>query len=678
MDLIDLKVAAVHAAAVSIHTAAMAETGDTKKKLLAQAEEIQGYASLMRSVEVYAQEQHDLAFVYKGQAAFFQATGMLATKFHDKKAAQLKHEISLIQGLTDTEKKLYEETKQFKNEQAKLKPTMDAYAKSFALTGVMADAYYKNRIAQINEEIKQMKKKHLELDYELEMKLKLQALDRSKEAPVVAKHEAVFEKTGKMTEYLIKIKFKYETQDYEKDIKAHLDAVIAGDATEEDFKKYKIQRERQYQAEIINIGRQSIQGQLDVAQKAFDATGIASTKFKNLSIANMQLQKAAAITLYPEMADEINTTFRKMARDMVFKWEAPKLADWEKVYSKTGAMTNEFYDMRKKRINADYEDMAARLGESAELQEAYMRTLMELNIQKLESSDTVHDGIAAGFLRMYEQVEPLSKQIADDWIAGMGAMEQASKSLFFDVMEGNWENLESAAINVLDSIRDMFNEIVWDMIKSWTTSKLTEIIGKKLMDKIGGKDKTKEIAAQTAAITAQTAVLGVQSGVVAALTAEYWLLAMAMAACGMGGGGLGNNLEGGTGLGNLTSAQNAGSAFQHGGTIDELILGVGQKTGKRYSFGEHGTEEYVIPKDKMSDIKFQHGTRDDLILGAKYENTPKDMAKLSQIPPTINNTQSNTIEINIPVSVEGNNRLAGRIRTDVEDLVKEIMQEELR
>jgi len=375
----------------------------------------------------------------------------------------------------------------------------------------------------------------------------------------------------------------------------------------------------------------------------------------------------------PKMVEQ---NYKEMVEKLKDKLIQPMLDQWQKYYDATGKMSDMHVAMENRNLTRQYEHMAKVLRDQEAAYEWLIEKANEAAVKRLEAEETLTAGMQAAWYRLYEEQETLSKMISDIWVKGAHNVEEAWKETFFDTINGEWDNFEEHAVNILTSIRDTLNEMLYAMIKDWAKAKFGDWF-KKLI----GFDREKaaqDTLKQTTAIAAQNTVLGTQVGIVGTLTASYWALSMAMAACGMGGG---SSMVRGVDTGGVHGWGGLEQGFQHGGKIDELIYGVGQRTGKTYSFGEHGTKEYVIPEKKFADISFQYGTKlEERLSGRKSENTSTDIAKLSQLAPNINNTlqQTNTIEINVPVSVEGNNKLAGKIRSEVESLIKDIMREEMR
>jgi len=371
----------------------------------------------------------------------------------------------------------------------------------------------------------------------------------------------------------------------------------------------------------------------------------------------------------------VEENYKEMVESFKDKLIQPILDEWTKYYDATGKMSEQYIAIENRNLHRQYERMVEILGNKAAAWEWYVSQVNLQHAKELESHDSLADGIVAGWIRMEEAAEPLSKRISEIWQSGISDMESAWKDTFFDTINGEWDNYLDHVTNILTALRDMLNNMLYEMVKDWL--KQTAVF-KKISGMFGDKeDRAKKIMAETAATTKQNVVLGTQIGIVNTLTSSYWALAMAMAACNMGSG---SKMIGGVDTGGIYGWGGLEQGFQHGGKIEELILGIGQRTGKRYSFGEHGVKEYVIP-EKKADIMFQHGTKNDLILGRRHENTPQDIRKLSQLSPSIQVNapqQSNQIEISVPVSVEGNNKLAGKIRSEVEALIKDIMQEEMR
>ena len=243
--------------------------------------------------------------------------------------------------------------------------------------------------------------------------------------------------------------------------------------------------------------------------------------------------------------------------------------------------------------------------------------------------------------------------------------------------------------------------MVLDMVKSWAQAQFKEVVGEKLADKILGgkkKDPAKEKTAEAAATVKLATAESARALAIGEVTAALWLQYAAQVAVNTVTSGL--SLGGGMNTGapsHIGAGGTTAFGMAAGGTIEEEIIGWGQKSGKKYSLGEAG-KEFVVPEKKMGEILAKYGdiTRADKIKieeqmsGRKFEdpmanqnNTRIDNAKLASLAPqTINQTSiknaPDTISISVPVTVEGNAQLAGKMRSGVEQLIKDIMREEMR
>ncbi len=157
---------------------------------------------------------------------------------------------------------------------------MDAYSAAFELTGKMSSSYYQNRIVQIKHEIDLMDDQTEGLNTQYLMMLKMRLLQREKEAPVVEKHEAVFEKTGRVTPYLKETQLRYTKEQYEEDMALHAGLYEKRKSTELQYWRerehsdgryndYATERGRKYAADILEIDRLSYQKDLKTEKNIF-------------------------------------------------------------------------------------------------------------------------------------------------------------------------------------------------------------------------------------------------------------------------------------------------------------------------------------------------------------------------------------------------------------------------
>jgi len=251
---------------------------------------------------------------------------------------------------------------------------------------------------------------------------------------------------------------------------------------------------------------------------------------------------------------------------------------------------------------------------------------------------------------MIEDTETLAETISDVWQDGFAEMDDALREGFFDLVKGEWDDLGDHAMNVLYAIQDTLNATVYEMIKNWTKSKIKDIFGNML----GGsteEDIVKKVSNEAKERTKLTAVLSGQTAAVKILNAAYQELLITLTALQAVGGG-GSYGWGATGY----------VSFHRGGVagIDSaptrqmptgLLLGA-----PRLHTGLMSDEYPAILRKNESVL------------------TPGQMKALGgQTAQT-----TNTLSINVPVNVDANTKLASRLRTEVEELIKNVMDEEMR
>lgn len=562
----------------------------------------------------------------KMSARFFQQRGEEIVQFHDKQQAMWKEVGDTgAQTLATLAASIDAYNLKWQDQAAYMKQN----AEIFKFTGKMSNEYYDKLIEKVKDSIIL----YDELSFKEKANLiflKTRAEFNKRQAAKAKPHEEVFEETGVMTGWLKEEKLRKALSDF-----------TTKQIQMEETGGYLADIMKNYQMKVLKINTDFYAKRLENQATHFEATGKATNEFIELQIG--EYQRAASAMMVQGMDPKaVKAQYDEMIKNFIKDLIAPMLGEWQKYYDATKKMSEQHTAINRIQLSFQYEHMKDVLKNEEAAYEWLIEKANEAAVKRLESEETLTAGMQAAWYRLYEESETLSKMISDAWVQGAHDVEAAWKETFFDAINVEWDNFEQHAIDVLTAIRDTLNEILYSMFKDWAKAKFGDTF-----NKIIGFDRDKEAQKtlrQTAALEAQNIVLGKQAGMIAVLTAEYWALAMAMAACGMGGGGAG--VEGGSGLGSLTAFQSQGAAFQYGGLIDELILGIGQRTGKRYSFGEHGTKELVIPENQIKSV----------------QSSP----------------QTQSITISVPVSVESNTQLGEKIRTEVESLIYDIMQEEMR
>ena len=92
-------------------------------------------------------------------------------------------------------------------------------------------------------------------------------------------------------------------------------------------------------------------------------------------------------------------------------------------------------------------------------------------------------------------------------------------------------------------------------------------------------------------------------------------------------------------------------------------------------YGDITRADKIKIEEQMSGRKFEDPM-------ANQNNTKIDNAKLASLAPTINQTSiknaPDSISINIPLTIKGNEKLGTSLRNDIEKLVQEKLKEEFR
>jgi len=561
-------------------------------------------------------------------AKFFQIRGKEIVAFHNRHQAMWK-EIgdTGTQTLATLAASIDAYNLKWQNQSAYMKQN----AELFKFTGKMSDDYYNKLTEKIKDSII-LYDKLTTKEKENLIFLKTRAEFNKRQAALAKPHEEVFEETGVMTGWLKQEKLRKATSDF-----------MTKQIQMEETGGYIADIRRNYQMKVLKIETDFYAKRLENQATHFDATGKATNEFIELQIGEYQ-RAASAMMIQGMDPKAVKAQYDEMIKNLTKDLIAPMLGEWQKYYDATKKMSEKHTAINQINLSFQYEHMKNVLGDQEAAYEWLVEKANEAAIKRLEAEETTQSGIKAAWYRLYEEAETLSKEISDIWVQGAHDVETAWKETFFDAINFEWGNFEQHAIDVLTAIRDTLNEIVYAMFKDWAKVKLGDTFGKMI-----GFDRDKEAQKtlkQTAALEAQNIVLGKQAGMIATLTAEYWALAMAMAACGMGGGGTGQSDM------SIAGEWNTVSSWHKGGRV-----------------GIDFAPQRTVPMSIFTNAPRLHN-------GLRRDEFPAILQQGETVYPK--NAPQNSITINVPVSVEGNNQLAGKIRTEVESLVYDIMQEEIR
>lgn len=438
-----------------------AEGTDPKLRKLAETV-IDIMKELKKSIPNLA-DKLDPKEILKAHQELYKKLGVTTKYLFDEQTIAIKKTSGIISETAGKWTELINEVNTYNQEQAKLKPQMDALKSVFDALGSTADKYWIEREKQIRKEIYfliQTKKVTEEMGkaYEraLISRLYLESISKRKKG-----EEETFDTTGYMSEWLRRRREIEALTAFRSRAASGIDPVA-------NAKKLNL--------DMIKIKKDEMAKFIEIEKEKFEKTGIISGDYTKAQLKMLDL-------MYKELV--VGGMSETDAKKLLRQWQIdlsnelikPTMDKYQMLYDDLHIMSKDFYDY-KVLVAERSANKIAELTKNEKLANEWMqRRAAEINIEKLRTGLTSDEGIEAGIRQLAMDNEPLANRVADAWIQGATNVGQAWKSAFFDVMEMNFKDLESTALSVLKAIQRMLIDILYQQTMYSKSGLLTQISG---------------------------------------------------------------------------------------------------------------------------------------------------------------------------------------------------------
>jgi hypothetical protein len=421
----------------------------------------------------------------------------------------------------------------FEVKKLKVGPMLQEYKSYFQTVGTLPAEAQGEYLSIIHEQIKAEVDMMVYLDQKMKdslIAIRTKSADNAiNVAPYMERHESIFQDTGIQSDFM-----KAELQAQALKERNRMVKTFNIDATAADL---------WYNNKIAEINAQGFSKQLEAQRAFFDEYGIARDGYYELELQtlNDNRQRLAGI-MGEAKADEY---YAKWVKNLDSRMRQPSIDIYQEMFTETGVMQDEFYEHSKLAIEDWYEIQKEIIGESTALWETYSNKLEKLEADRLRNSPGTRDetwaGFRAGMIELKLESKSHANVVADTFKELANDIDNSFKTLFFDTMEGRFENFQDIAIGAFEAIRDAANEILYDILKNSIKQSAT-------------------------------------SG---------WI--------GAAIGGIGSLFGGSTGA-TTAGHPSGGVAMDTGGWLTEPVVGYGMNTGTRYTLAEKNPELVVNPR----------------------------------------------------------------------------------
>ena len=207
--------------------------------------------------------------------------------------------------------------------------------------------------------------------------------------------------------------------------------------------------------------------ELKTQQSLFESAGVATPRWMELRRAENQ-SKAANMALVPGTTKaQIKSFEASQEKSLVTESTQHTLDLYEKMWGSTSQMATEHYGLRLRLINNAHQHLLKVTENEALAAEWLTKRKMSLDIEYLTKSQSILDGLRRGQKMMdMEHHEKTAESVSKRWVQASNEMENAWDKGFFAVMQGNFKSLEEIGVSALESIRNVMNNLLNDLVKA--------------------------------------------------------------------------------------------------------------------------------------------------------------------------------------------------------------------
>lgn len=168
--------------------------------------------------------------------------------------------------------------------------------------------------------------------------------------------------------------------------------------------------------------------------------------------------------------DESRRDTEKLASD--------RASAYRTMFSDMGRMTQENYEYQKQALDEEYAKYVELTGKKELADAAYTQRLRQLDIQKLESSDNMMNGVRAGLLRLSDDWETWGQRTSQIVMATSQAARKSLSDGLFAAMKGDMDDAKSAWQGFWDSLLRIAADATTNLVVDWAEMGISSLFSK--------------------------------------------------------------------------------------------------------------------------------------------------------------------------------------------------------
>ena len=344
---------------------------------------------------------------------------------------------------------------QFQQNQWIIEPAMKAQKEMFDVLGYtsLGSKYWSNRRAQEHERINNM----AGLSTEDRKALKY-AKDRSvyweEQAPKMKEHEAIYEKTGYLTDYHAARLIERLSQ--------QLDDMQTQGVDDNQLSKYQMMG-------WLDIAGMKEAKELETRRSYFQTSGFQDVQYRFLEMEELWREKMRNIASGIE-SETAQAMYERAVKNFQSQLIEPELDAWQQYYAETDVISDRFYKLREQRIAAAADFLKDKLGDEVAAEEYAAKLRQQLFIDKKLTDNTADQSLWSGFrasLSTLElQAETASKSVAGIITSTLGSLDNTMGDAFFEAWNGKWHNFADAVEDACNIALRAISDLAYEMTKN--------------------------------------------------------------------------------------------------------------------------------------------------------------------------------------------------------------------